>query len=87
MQFGQNVEEMIYKHFMRLYTSKHLQYFALVLILLIGIGIGAYFIFTGNIDTLKQPFIEGIKEYDRDGTSNADRSLVKLYDDWQQQVS
>jgi len=38
-------------------------YFIFVVILLSGMGVGAYFVLTGDINTLKQPFIESLKHY------------------------
>ena len=57
-----------------------------VLLLLIGIAVGAYFVLSGNIDTLKKPFFDSLKEYDPNDKSSSGRALVEMWDDWQQQV-
>ena len=54
--------------------------------LLIGIAIGAYFVLSGNIDTLKKPFYESMSKYNPNGKSSEDRTLVQMWDDWQQSV-
>jgi len=38
-------------------------YFIFVVIILSGMGVGAYFVLSGDINTLKQPFIESLKHY------------------------
>ena len=64
-----------------------LQYFVLVLILLVGISIGAYFILSGNIETLERPFYDSLEKYDPNDKTASGRALVDMWDDWQQQVS
>jgi len=61
-------------------------YFICVLTLLIGIAIGAYFVLSGNIDTLKKPFYESMSKYNPNGKSSEDRTLVQMWDDWQQSM-
>ena len=59
----------------------------LVLILLVGISIGAYFILSGNIETLERPFYDSLEKYDPNDKTASGRALVDMWDDWQQQVS
>ena len=49
-------------------------------------AIGAYFVLSGNIDTVEKPFYESLEQYDPSGKSSSDRALVNMWDDWQQQV-
>lgn len=62
-------------------------YFALVLFLLIGIAVGAYFVLSGNTDQLQKPFLESLKRYDPEDNSNTARPLVQMWDQFQQDVS
>ena len=55
--------------------------------LLIGIAIGAYFVLSGNIDTLKKPFYESMSKYNPNDKTSDGRALVQMWDDWQQSVS
>jgi len=59
-------------------------YFVFVAILLVGMGVGAYFIFSGNTDTLKQPFLSSLETYDPSKTDNPSKALVNAWDDFQQ---
>ena len=63
-----------------------LQYFGFDVLLLIGAGIGAYFVFTGNLDALKTPFIEALKEYDDLSQKAPDKTLVTAWDSFQTDV-
>jgi hypothetical protein len=54
--------------------------------LLIGTGVGAYFAFSGNLDTLKTPFLEALKKYDDTSNSGAEKTLVDAWDSFQQDV-
>ena len=54
--------------------------------LLIGAGIGAYFVFTGNLDVLKSPFIEALKKYNDRSDIQSDKTLVTAWDAFQQDV-
>ena len=54
--------------------------------MLIGMGIGVYFVFTGNTDALKKPFIQSLKEYDPSARDGPSKALVKMWDDFQQDV-
>ena len=64
-----------------------LQYFGFDVLLLIGAGIGAYFVFTGNLDALKTPFIEALKKYDDLSQKAPDKTLVTAWDSFQTDVS
>lgn len=59
-------------------------YFILDVLLLIGAGVGAYFVFTGHLDKLKSPFIAALKEYNPDSSHNDDQTLVTAWDQFQQ---
>ena len=54
--------------------------------LLIGAGIGAYFVFTGNLDALKTPFIEALKKYDDLSGKGPDKTLATAWDSFQTDV-
>ena len=56
------------------------------MLLLIGIAIGAYFVLSGNIDTLKKPFYESMSKYNPNDKSSDGRALIQMWDDWQQSV-
>ena len=63
------------------------QYFAFDILLLIGTAIAAYFVFTDDLDSLKKPFLEALKQYDDTSNNQADKTLVRAWDSFQQDVS
>ena len=63
-----------------------LQYFVLVCLVVIGLGVGTYFIFSGNVDALKQPFMNSLKDYNPDDTSSTARAVVDAWDGFQSDV-
>ena len=63
-----------------------LQYFGLDILLLIGAGVGAYFVFTGQLDVLKEPFMEALRKYDDTSNVASDKTLVSAWDAFQQDV-
>ena len=62
------------------------QYFGLDILLLIGAGCGAYFVFTGQLDVLKEPFMEALRKYDDTSNVASDKTLVSAWDAFQQDV-
>ena len=62
------------------------QFFTFDILLLIGIGVGAYFVYSGNLAALQTPFIEALKKYDDTANDAADKTLVKAWDAFQQDV-
>ena len=67
-------------------SSFLLQYFGLDILLLIGAGVGAYFVFTGQLDVLKEPFMEALRKYDDTSNVASDKTLVSAWDAFQQDV-
>ena len=63
-----------------------IQYFVLVCLVVIGLGVGTYFIFSGNVDALKQPFMNSLKDYNPDDTSSTARAVVDAWDGFQSDV-
>ena len=63
------------------------KYFAFDILLLIGTAIAAYFVFTDDLDSLKKPFLEALKQYDDTSNNQADKTLVRAWDSFQQDVS
>jgi len=59
-------------------------YFAFDILLLIGTAIAAYFVFTDDLDSLKKPFMEALKQYDDTSNNQADKTLVRAWDSFQQ---
>ena len=58
-----------------------------MLLLLIGCAVGAVLVFSGKIDTLKQPFITALGKYNDYSPDNRDKILVEAWDKFQQDVS
>lgn len=58
-------------------------YFILVLVILIGMGVGTYFVLSGNVDALKQPFLQSLETYNPDDSSGPAKALVDVWDDFQ----
>ena len=54
---------------------------------MIGTAIAAYFVFTDDLDSLKKPFLEALKQYDDTSNNQADKTLVRAWDSFQQDVS
>lgn len=63
------------------------QYSALVLLVVILAIVGTVLTLNGNIEVLKQPFLDSLEEYDPEGTSAADQDIVRAWDSVQQDVS
>jgi len=59
-------------------------YFVFVVILLVCMGVGAYFVFSGNTAQLKQPFIASLEEYNPSATDSPGKALVTMWDQFQQ---
>lgn len=59
-------------------------YFALDVLLLIGIVVGAVLAYKGDYHTLEKPFIEALKKYDDRSNSGPDKTLVEAWDNFQQ---
>ena len=57
-----------------------------VLVLLIGLSVGAYFVLSGNIETLEKPFFDSLEKYDPNDKTSSGRALVDMWDGWQQNV-
>jgi len=57
-----------------------------MLLLLIGLAVGAFLVFSGKQDTLKEPFIAALKKYDDQSQVNSDKILVEAWDKFQQEV-
>ena len=53
---------------------------------MIGAGVGAYFVFTGQLDVLKEPFMEALRKYDDTSNVASDKTLVSAWDAFQQDV-
>ena len=66
---------------------KCFKYFILVLVILIGMGVGTYFVLSGNVDALKQPFLQSLETYNPDDSSGPAKALVDVWDDFQSDVS
>ena len=66
--------------------NRVLQYFVFDILLLIGAGVGAYFVFTGQLDVLKEPFMEALRKYDDTSNVAADKTLVSAWNTFQQDV-
>ena len=63
------------------------QYFLLILLVLIGLAVGAFMAFSGNLDKLKVPFIESLKKYNDQSAITTDKALVDAWDNFQTDVS
>ena len=50
-------------------------------------AIGAYFVFTGDLNSLEKPFIEALKNYDDTSNQQTDKTLVRAWDTFQEDVS
>ena len=61
-------------------------YFAMILLLLVGIAVGAYFVLSGNTDELQKPFLESLKKYNPEENTSPARALVNMWDGFQQDV-
>ncbi len=58
----------------------------MILILLIGLAVGAFMAFSGKMETLKDPFIEALKKYNDQSPITADKVLVEAWDNFQKDV-
>ena len=50
-------------------------------------GVGTYFVLSGNVDALKQPFLQSLETYNPDDSSGPAKALVDVWDDFQSDVS
>ena len=55
--------------------------------MLIGLAVGAFMAFSGNLDKLKVPFIESLKKYNDQSAITTDKALVDAWDNFQTDVS
>jgi hypothetical protein len=51
------------------------------------LAVGAFMAFSGNMEKLKEPFIEALKKYDDQSSITTDKALVEAWDNFQQDVS
>ena len=64
-----------------------MQYFILILLLLIGLAVGAFLAFSGKMEKLKEPFFEALKQYNDQSAVSTEKALVEAWDNFQLDVS
>ena len=52
-----------------------------------GVGRGTYFVPSGNIDVLTQPFLQSLEAYNPYNSSKPAKALVDVWDDFQSDAS